>query len=115
MKRRSLTTLQRLKVFEAYNGKCHICGYFCGGKWEVEHIIPIAMGGADDESNMAPAHNSCHAPKTVADLRNVARAKRRKAKHVGAKQSKWPRSKWKRKVSGETVLRATNPPSKGGT
>jgi hypothetical protein len=54
---------------------------------------------------MAPAHNSCHAPKTVADLRNVARAKRRKAKHVGAKQSKWPRSKWKRRIDGTVVPR----------
>ncbi len=106
MKRRSLSTSARLKVWEANEGRCHLCGLqIRDGKWEVEHRIPIALGGADEGANMAPAHVDCHAGKTRQDVAAIARAKRRKARFVGAKQSKWPKSKWKRKVSGETVLR----------
>jgi 5-methylcytosine-specific restriction endonuclease McrA len=107
MKRRSLTDLQRYKIFEANQGFCHLCQLVIqiGEKWEVEHIIPLAMGGADEGANLAPAHKHCHAPKTVKDARDIAKVKRIAAKHVGAKQSRWPMGKFKRKVSGETVLR----------
>jgi hypothetical protein len=54
---------------------------------------------------MLPAHKTCHGEKSKVDAGNLAKANRRRAKHLGAKQSKWPRSKWKRKVSGETVPR----------
>jgi 5-methylcytosine-specific restriction endonuclease McrA len=105
MKRRSLTSLQRLKIFEAAHGVCYICLQKITGKWDVEHIIPLALGGADEPTNMLPAHKTCHGEKSKVDAGNLAKANRRRAKHLGAKQSKWPRSKWKRKVSGETVPR----------
>ncbi len=109
--RRSLSPMKRLAVFEAAKGLCHLCGLRIqvGERWEVEHRIPIAMGGADNETNMSPAHVKCHAIKSKADATNLAKVNRVRAKHRGA----WKRgsfaggwqSKWKRKVSGETVLR----------
>lgn len=86
MKRRSLSPLQRLKLFEAAKGVCHLCEQRIqvGEKWEVEHVIPLALGGADDESNTSPAHVACHAPKTAADLGAIAKVKRIRAKHIGA-------------------------------
>ncbi len=103
MTRRSLTALQRLKVFEAAQGICHIClqRIQVGQAWEVEHVTPLALGG----SNVEPAHKTCHVLKTVKDIRDIAKVKRIAAKHHGAAQSKWPKSKWKRKVSGEVVER----------
>jgi 5-methylcytosine-specific restriction protein A len=35
---------------------------------EVDHIVPLHKGGADDESNLAGICKSCHAAKTAADL-----------------------------------------------
>jgi 5-methylcytosine-specific restriction endonuclease McrA len=66
-------------------------------KWDLEHVIPIAMGGDDDEENLRPAHKSCHKAKTKDDVKAVAKAKRRQAKHLGAKVKKpWPkRGQWK--------------------
>ncbi len=64
MKRRSLSTAQRVAIFLAGRGVCHLCdGPIINKPWDVEHVIPLAMGGADDESNMRPAHKACHAPK----------------------------------------------------
>lgn len=100
----------KVRIFHAAAGRCHICGLKVFGKgWEVEHIRPLALGGADNESNMAPAHESCHARKTVVDLGRVAKAKRQEAKHLGVrKRSTFPcgrNSKWKKPINGPAVLR----------
>lgn len=42
----------------ANNGMCHICGQ--GGADAIDHIVPVAWGGSDDISNLAPAHTSCN-------------------------------------------------------
>jgi hypothetical protein len=55
------------------------------------------------------AHRKCHATKTVADIAGIAKAKRIRQKHFGARRaSRWPcsrDSKWKKKISGEVVRR----------
>ncbi len=113
MSRKRWTTLRRARLFDSHNGLCHICGLKIDAVrdgFEVEHIIPLAMGGADDETNVAPAHVACHRTKTTKDSRQIAKANRVRAKHNGAARPKstLPGSKasgWKRKISGETVRR----------
>ena len=90
--RRSLSPLQRLKVFEAAGGRCHLCELRIqvGDKWDVEHVRPLALDGADDAANMRPAHKDCHATKTKADAAAWSKAKRMKAKHLRIKKpSAW--------------------------
>lgn len=105
--RRKLSVMRRLKVFEDAGGACHICGLkVCVGEpWDVEHVIPLALGGEDTAANMRPAHKLCHSVKTVADASSWSKAKRVKAKSLGIRKAGWPKSKWKRKINGETVLR----------
>lgn len=91
MTRRRFTAKQNLEFFLAHKGECHICGGRINAvteKWEREHLIPLALGGADDESNMRPAHVKCHREKTDSDVTAIAKAKRREARHFGAKQPK---------------------------
>jgi 5-methylcytosine-specific restriction protein A len=111
-KRQSLSPMKRLAVFEAASGRCHLCGrrIQAGELWEVEHIRAIGLLGEDAESNMAPAHKACHAPKTADDVARISKAKRVKSKHVDRRQSRTPmpgsrQSKWKKKMNGEVVLR----------
>lgn len=115
MTRRSWTAKRRLALFLAHDGRCHICSATIDGTreaWDVEHIIPIAIGGDDDEGNCAPAHKACHATKTATDVAQIAKANRVRAKHNGAKAK--PRnplpgskaSKWKMTFNG-AVSRAS--------
>lgn len=34
---------------------CHICGH--PGSDAIDHVVPLALGGADDRSNKRPAHH----------------------------------------------------------
>lgn len=113
MTRRRWTQKRRLALFEAHKGLCHICGDKIDGtreRWDVEHKIPLAMGGDDDEGNCAPAHERCHKDKTKADRGQIAKADRVRAKHNGARQAKTTipgskKSRWKRKLDGTVVPR----------
>lgn len=114
MTRRNISRTERVRIFERAEGKCHICGQAIDGtreRWEVEHIIPYALTRDETESNLAPAHERCHATKTPVDVRQIAKAKRVAAKHIGAKANPvrpMPgsrASKWKRRVDGTVVLR----------
>lgn len=92
--RRSLSPLQRLKVFEAAGGRCHLCEMRIqvGQPWDVEHVRPLALDGADNAANMRPAHKDCHATKTKADAASWSKAKRMKARHIGIKKpSRFPK------------------------
>ena len=86
--RRFLSPKRRLAIFLAADGRCHLCGQRIkpGEKWDVEHPIPLALGGADGDTNRAPAHSKCHAPKSAQDAGDIARAKRREAKHLGIRK-----------------------------
>ena len=35
---------------------------------EVDHVVPLSEGGADDESNFASRCKRCHAAKTARDM-----------------------------------------------
>lgn len=110
--RRRISTRERVDIFKRCEARCHICQgrINAGDPWDVEHIIPLAQGGDDYGDNLAPAHRRCHEAKTKQDTTNTARAKRREAKHLGAKQSRNPlpggrNSPWKRRMNGTVVRR----------
>jgi hypothetical protein len=48
-------------VMRSHNGVCHICGQ--GAADAIDHVVPVAWGGSDDPSNLAPAHTSCNSAK----------------------------------------------------
>lgn len=111
--RRSLSTSERRRLFLLHGGRCHLCQgkIFPGEEWDVSHEIPLAIGGADDATNMAPAHRKCHREHTATvDAPRIAKTKRQHAKHIGAHQSRNPlpggrTSKWKKKMDGSVVRR----------
>lgn len=110
-RRRTMSPTKRLKIFQALRGECHICGGSIkpGEAWEIEHLIPIGLGGADDATNFRLAHKGCHKDKTREDVGRIAKAKRIERRHIGVrKKSRMPGSKdskWKRKLNGQVVAR----------
>lgn len=70
---------ERLRtIFERTDGSCHICGrklVFCRygeeGGWEVEHSIPVSLGGSDRLSNLYAAHIVCNRQKGIRTTRTA--------------------------------------------
>ncbi len=113
MTRRTMTAKRRAEVFASASGVCHICqGKIAVGEaWQVEHVIPLALGGDDDGDNLQPAHTKCHRAKTSLDVTQIARAKRLHERHTGARIRKGTMpgsraSKFKRRMDGTVEIRS---------
>lgn len=94
----------RTRIFDRDDGKCCLCGTNIDvpkQKWILEHIKPLWLGGADDESNMAPAHYSCAIEKTRAEAPVKAKSDRVRANHLGIRKPRTIR-RW-RKFNGDVV------------
>lgn len=100
------------RVFERHGGLCHISGrkIIPGDKWEADHVLALANGGENRESNLAPALKEEHKKKTREDVAQKAKSARVRKKHLGLHKPKSVLpgsrgSKWKRKINGEVVRR----------
>lgn len=109
-----MTAKRRKAIFHEAGGICHICALPIDAdneRWEVEHVIPIKLGGIDDFPNTQPAHTSCHKAKTKGDITRIAKAKRVEKKHNGTFRP--PRnivpgskaSRFKKKLNGTVEIR----------
>lgn len=62
------------RVMRQHHGICHVCHQPDAD--QVDHVLALEEGGADDEANLRPIHaRPCHADKTQAE---AARARARK-------------------------------------
>lgn len=113
-KRKRRTAEHRERICIARAWLCHICGLPIDPlhqRWELDHRIPLASGGTDDDDNLSPAHAKCHLDKTVGDVGMIAKGKRMRAFHLGTKPKGQPteytrlKHRFKRKVTGEVVPR----------
>lgn len=113
-RRRSISASERARIFTGSGGICHICGHkIDGGRepWDVEHVIPLEMGGDDHGDNLQPAHRSCHKNKTAEDAKHIAKAKRMQQRAMGIKRQSRSRfqtnrdGRFKKKLDGTVVPR----------
>lgn len=113
--RKPLTPKQKLKLFVDKKGVCCVCG----GKiesvkeaWD-EHVISLADGGTNDETNRDVAHDKCaRSIKTPQEAKERAHLRRAALRHFGAKKASKGRpmpgtkaSGWKKKLDGTVVRR----------
>lgn len=111
--RRSLSTRARLDLFLQAQGRCASCTLpIAPGKgWDIDHIIPLALGGSDTPDNLQILCKACHSTKTVKqDLPTIAKAERIRAKHTGSHRARYPlpfgrRSNFKKKLSRQIIIR----------
>lgn len=80
----------RLRIFDRWGGMCHITGLKIqvGDQWDCDHIIRLADGGLNRESNMAPALRSAHRGKTAEENKRGKDADRARLRHVGVVRPK---------------------------
>lgn len=102
----------RLRVFDVAGGRCHLCSrkIAAGEYWQADHVIALCNGGTNREGNLKPACRNCCYAKTAEDVAEKAEVAATRKSHILPKPlSTWGAgrgSKWKKKMSGETVPRA---------
>jgi len=81
---------------------------------DVDHRVPLALGGSDDETNWVALCRPCHKQKTRADVKAVRKADRARRMREEGKprqrkskplQGRGFRKDVKRKINGEVVKR----------
>ena len=73
--RRGLLRTERDALSYRFEHRCATCRSLLQPGWHVDHIEPLADGGAHDATNMQPLCAPCHTIKTARE--NSARAARR--------------------------------------
>ena len=91
--RKGFSNKQRAAMFQEHRGICHLCkGLIKAGQaWDLDHVVPLALGGSNDASNLRPAHEKCHRgadSKTSDDIKAISRADRLAKKHFGITKKK---------------------------
>lgn len=94
-----------------------VCSCGCGVKLgmagepiEFDHYVALINGGENCETNLRALRRPCHAAKTRTDVAEKSTVARKRAKHLGLKQTRNPLpgskgGKWKKKIDGTTVRR----------
>lgn len=115
-RRRSLSNMDRLNLFIQRHGQCAHCEMkiMPGKRWDVDHVIPIALGGSNNVENLQILCWSCHITKTAyEDIPRIAKTHRLLVRHHGAKLSRRPLpcgrdSPFKKTMDGRIVKRKLN-------
>ena len=75
-RRRRLRELVKKRVTFGQRCLCGMCKQFVGVTYEVNHILPFAMGGSDHPSNLVTLCKACHGLYTQNQAIWIGRAKR---------------------------------------
>jgi len=115
--RKAMTPARRRRVRERQGDLCACDG--CVELWvDVDHVVPLELGGADDDENLEGLCKAHHKEKTKADAKRIAKARRLRKREAGEKRRRGREIKsnpkirsagfrgW-RSMSGETRWRKT--------
>lgn len=69
MSRKKIDKETRNRVYEKYGGRCAYCGKEIALKnMQVDHLVPIYLGGKDDIGNYMPSCRSCNFRKATLSI-----------------------------------------------
>lgn len=83
-----------LESSEMPSGVDGVPGWTLTGPFEIDHVIPIELGGSASElSNLQALHPDCHKAKTKRDVAAIAKTKRLAKKHFEGRKPSRMRSR----------------------
>lgn len=90
--RREFSARIKVAAYARSKGRCEACALpLQTGRFHYDHIIPDGLGGEPTLENCMVLCTACHGAKTAgADVPRIAKMKRQKAKHLGAKTTARP-------------------------
>jgi hypothetical protein len=81
---------RRARVLARFNGKCASPGCSRADSLEIDHTIPLELGGADEDHNLRPLCTYHHRMKTKLDVAMIAKARRIRKREAGETRPKRP-------------------------
>ena len=112
--RREFSAKVKVAAFQRAAGHCEGCtAHLMPGRFAYDHVLPDALGGEPVLENCAVLCSACHGSKTATgDVPRIAKMKRQRVKHLGARTTSRPlpgskRSGWKRGFDGTVSRRET--------
>lgn len=85
--RKAMTKTRRERVIARFNGKCASPGCSRADSLEIDHTIPLELGGADEDHNLRPLCTYHHRLKTKLDVAMIAKARRNRKREAGEKRN----------------------------
>lgn len=74
--RKGMGPSRRARILARFDGTCAYPGCNIADSLQIDHTIPVALGGAEDDANLRPLCNYHHMQKTKLDVKMIAKAKR---------------------------------------
>jgi hypothetical protein len=111
-----LSRRARIRIFDNAEGICLRCGIKIqaerGARWDLDHVIPLHLGGIDAEWNLGPVHKYCHWQKNAEENPIRSKIDRQRANYLGIEKlgPKLPAGRddpFRKKITGEVVPRLT--------
>lgn len=75
-KRKAMTPARRRRILNRFDGCCSYPECEETEGLEIDHTIALALGGKDEDANLAPLCRAHHRQKTIRDQKFIAKAKR---------------------------------------
>lgn len=88
--RKAMTKTRRERVIARFNGKCASPGCSRVDSLEIDHTIPLELGGADEDHNLRPLCTYHHKLKTKLDVAMISKARRNRKREAGEKRKTKP-------------------------
>ena len=82
--KRKMSAARRQRLLERDDWMCCVkgCPKFYGWPLELDHRLPIELGGTDDDDNLTAICQVHHQQKTRDDIARIAKARRLRAKNA---------------------------------
>ena len=88
--RKAMTPARRRRVLLRHGGVCAYPGCEVRDGLEIDHSIPLELGGADEDHNLEPLCGEHHKRKTRLDAKLIAKARRLRRRDDGTRRPRKP-------------------------
>ena len=62
--RKTITEYEKRKLAWSQDYECKICQNLLPPEWQIDHIVPLFLGGSNETTNLQVLCANCHAKKT---------------------------------------------------
>lgn len=76
--RKAMSPARRKRILDAHDNHCGHEGCEATDRLEIDHDIPLALGGSEDDGNLIALCYPHHKEKTRLDIWQIAKAKRQR-------------------------------------